>query len=45
MSFELHAVDIPEFGLPDEPPAVPASTHEARCERAYKAANCDWLES
>ena len=43
MSFELHAVDIPEFGLPDEPPAVPASTHEARCERAYEAANCDWL--
>jgi hypothetical protein len=43
MPIELRDVSIPDFGLPESPPEVPASTYEARCERAYETSGCDWL--
>jgi hypothetical protein len=39
----LREVDIPSFGVPLDPPHIPASTYEKRCDEAYAQAACDWL--
>lgn len=43
MTIDLRPIDIPDFGVPAEQPAIPASTYEARCRAAYGRAGCDWL--
>jgi len=39
----LREIEIPDFGVPDAMPAIPAATYSSRCQRAYAAAACDWL--
>ena len=43
MTIELRTVDIPDFGIPLEQPAIPAATYESRCRTAFERAGCDWL--
>ena len=43
MTIVLRDVEIPDFGLPVEQPAIPAATFVARCRRAYANAACTWL--
>ena len=43
MTVTLRTVDIPDFGLPVERPAIPAATYETRCARAIKTSGADWL--
>ncbi|MDQ6436252.1 Xaa-Pro aminopeptidase [Mesorhizobium sp. LHD-90] len=43
MTVVLRTVDIPDFGLPVERPAIPAATYEARCATALQRAEADWL--
>ncbi|MBX3568123.1 MAG: Xaa-Pro aminopeptidase [Rhizobiaceae bacterium] len=43
MNVTLRTVDIPDFGLPVERPAIPAATYEARCAAALKRSGADWL--
>lgn len=43
MKISLRTVDVPEFGVPEELPQIPASTYALRCETAYERAGCDWL--
>lgn len=34
---------LPDFGVPEELPSIPAATYAARCDRAYALAGFDWL--
>ncbi len=43
MTITWRDVPLPDFGLPDERPELPASLYAARCARAYAAAAADWL--
>ena len=43
MGVVLRAVAIPDFGVPDAFPAIPAATYEWRCRETLKRAQCDWL--
>lgn len=43
MSIILKPVSIPDFGVPLDRPALPATTYASRCDKAYEAAGCDWL--
>ncbi|MEI8441370.1 Xaa-Pro aminopeptidase [Mesorhizobium sp. CCNWLY176] len=43
MNISLRTIDIPDFGLPVERPAIPAATYEARCAKALTRAGTDWL--
>ncbi|CDX36145.1 Xaa-Pro aminopeptidase [Mesorhizobium sp. ORS 3359] len=43
MTVTLRNVDIPDFGLPVERPAIPAATYETRCARAIEKSGADWL--
>jgi hypothetical protein len=43
MSPRLRSISLPDFGLPEAPPEIPAATYEHRCDAAYAAAGCDWL--
>ena len=43
MTLSLRTVDIPDFGIPVERPAIPAATYEARCVKALERAGTDWL--
>ncbi len=43
MAVTLRAIAIPEFGVPDAAPAIPAATYARRCDTAYAKAACDWL--
>src|SRR4051812_29026135 len=43
MMIELRTIDVPEFGIPLEQPAIPSATYEDRCRTAYVRAGCDWL--
>ncbi|RWX60946.1 Xaa-Pro aminopeptidase, partial [Mesorhizobium sp. M2A.F.Ca.ET.039.01.1.1] len=43
MTVTLRNVDIPDFGLPVERPAIPAATYETRCARAINKSGADWL--
>ncbi len=36
-------IEVPDFGVPEERPAIPSEIYEERCRKAYAAANCDWL--
>lgn len=36
-------VPLPDFGLPDQRPEIPAALYAARCAGAYAAAGADWL--
>jgi hypothetical protein len=39
----LRDVALPSFGVPLDPPIIPALTYEKRCRDAYERAGCDWL--
>jgi hypothetical protein len=39
----LGEVAVPTFGVPLDPPRIPASAYETRCGEAYARAACDWL--
>ena len=43
MTIHLRSVDIPDFGIPLEQPAIPSSTYEARCRTLLERAGCDWV--
>jgi Xaa-Pro aminopeptidase len=43
MTIQLRSVDVPDFGIPLDQPAIPASTFEVRCRTAYERAGCDWV--
>jgi hypothetical protein len=43
MSFSLAATTIPEFGMAEEEPAIPAHIYTQRVDAAYAAAQSDWL--
>ncbi|TIV65912.1 MAG: Xaa-Pro aminopeptidase, partial [Mesorhizobium sp.] len=43
MTVTLRNVDIPDFGLPVERPAIPVATYETRCARAINNSGADWL--
>lgn len=43
MSPRLRSIAIPDFGLPEAPPAIPAATYETRCRDAYARAGRRWL--
>ena len=43
MTVTLRTVNIPDFGLPLERPAIPAATYAARCDTALKRSGADWL--
>ncbi len=40
---ELAPVAIPDFGIPLAPPAIPAETLAARCDRLFERAGADWV--
>jgi hypothetical protein len=39
----LRDIEIPDFGLPAEPPQIPPSTYERRCRAAYEKAGANWF--
>jgi hypothetical protein len=39
----LREVAVPSFGVPLDPPPIPASVYEKRSREAYARAGCDWL--
>lgn len=43
MKIEWHEVNLPDFEVPEVTPEIPSRIYESRCQRAYKAAKCDWL--
>ncbi|MEW9835072.1 Xaa-Pro aminopeptidase [Mesorhizobium marinum] len=43
MTIGLRDIEIPDFGLPVERPAIPAETYEARCAEAFRRVGVDWL--
>jgi hypothetical protein len=43
MPIELSEVVVPSFGVPLDPPRIPGSTYEKRCDQAYARAGRDWL--
>ncbi len=43
MPIALGEVAVPTFGVPLDPPRIPASAYETRCGEAYARAACDWL--
>ena len=43
MTVTLRTVNIPDFGLPLERPAIPAATYAARCDTALKRSGAEWL--
>lgn len=43
MDIGLRNIEIPDFGLPLERPAIPASTYLARCAKAHEQAGAEWL--
>ena len=43
MPIVLREVAVPSFGVPLDPPRIPASVYEKRCGEAYARAACDWL--
>ena len=38
----LRTIAVPDFGVPEALPQIPAATYAARCEAAYVKAGCDW---
>ena len=43
MPIALREVAVPSFGVPLDPPPIPASVYEKRSREAYARAGCDWL--
>lgn len=43
MKITWREVALPDFGEIEDRPELPTELYEARCERAYVAAGCDWL--
>lgn len=43
MKISWRDVPLPDFGTIEERPELPVALYDARCERAYAAAACDWL--
>ncbi len=43
MSPRLATIAIPDFGLPEAAPEIPAATYERRCREAYASAGRTWL--
>ena len=43
MPVALRDIVVPDFGVPVDPPRIPAATYAARCDEAYARAGSDWL--
>jgi hypothetical protein len=43
MKIGLCKVKLPDFGVPQVRPAIPAATLGARCDRLHQRAGCDWV--
>lgn len=43
MPIALRSIEIPDFGAPAEPPALPPHRYAQRCDAALAAAGTDWL--
>lgn len=43
MKIEWRDVALPDFGLSEAEPEIPMGLYAERCDRAYQAADCDWL--
>jgi hypothetical protein len=43
MKIGLAEVKLPEFGVPEQRPAILAQTLQARCDRLHARAGCDWV--
>jgi Xaa-Pro aminopeptidase len=43
MRVELRRVELPDVGLPDEPPSLPQAAYETRARAIYAAAATDWV--
>lgn len=43
MKMMWREMKLPDFGVPEEMPVIPAEIYEERCRKAYAAANCDWF--
>jgi hypothetical protein len=43
MKIDLRPVALPDFGLPEQLPAIPEATYRRRAADAYRRAGCDWL--
>ncbi|WP_159887988.1 aminopeptidase P family N-terminal domain-containing protein [Paenibacillus puerhi] len=43
MKITWREMKLPDFGIPEEVPVIPAEIYEERCRKAYAAANCDWF--
>jgi hypothetical protein len=43
MRVEWRELKLPDFGLPQVLPEIPARLYEERCRQAYSAAGCNWL--
>src|SRR6218665_2778832 len=40
---DLAEISIPDFGVPLELPAIPATTYAAPCDRLFERAGADWV--
>jgi hypothetical protein len=43
MPYSWREIDLPDFGVPQERPAIPERIYLQRCRSAYKRAGADWL--
>lgn len=43
MNISLKKVPLPDFGLPEQMPEIPAEIYDDRCKRLYEKAGCDWV--
>lgn len=43
MQIALRHVALPEFGVPDEPPAIPIAEYESRCAALIAGSGADWV--
>jgi len=43
MNIQLASIAIPEFGLPESRPRIPAETYSRRCDEVVRRAQCDWV--
>jgi len=43
MEITLREVALPDFTVSEQPPGIATETYIARCDRAYAAAEADWL--
>jgi hypothetical protein len=43
MKIDVRRVPLPDFGVPEEIPAIPRSEYESRCASLYAHAGSDWV--